>query len=68
MRNSDPQARYTLLSVPSIDLDPPPSAERNQGLAQDRFEWEATTPDARHVVFNRIAGSWRTQPQMARTA
>jgi DNA-binding beta-propeller fold protein YncE len=40
--------RYTLISAPSGTLDPDP----DPNLAVQRFDWEASTPDARHVVFN----------------
>jgi hypothetical protein len=39
--------RYTLISAPSHTLD----ADTTTGRAS-RFAWEASTPDARHVVFN----------------
>ena len=39
--------RYTLISVPSSTLAPDTDTNRNL-----RFEWEASTPDARHVVFS----------------
>jgi NHL repeat len=40
--------RYTLISAPPGPL----LADPNVNFAQARFEWEASTPDARHVVFN----------------
>jgi DNA-binding beta-propeller fold protein YncE len=40
--------RYTLLSVPWQTL-PPDSVSTAVGV---RFEWEASTPDGRHVVFS----------------
>jgi hypothetical protein len=41
--------RYTLISAPSDTLDPP---DTNPTFQAARFNWEASTPDARHVVFN----------------
>jgi hypothetical protein len=40
--------RYTLISAPPVTLDPDTNAS-NVAL---RFNWEASTPDARHVVFS----------------
>jgi hypothetical protein len=39
--------RYTLISAPSDTLDP----DTNVSFFAQRFTWEASTPDARHVVF-----------------
>jgi NHL repeat len=40
--------RYTLISAPPDTLDPDTTAS----FEALRFTWEASTPDARHVVFN----------------
>ena len=40
--------RYTLISDPSETLSP----DTDAGISPTRFTWEASTPDARHVVFN----------------
>jgi hypothetical protein len=40
--------RYTLISAPSDTIDP--DTDTNNSVS--RFEWEASTPDARHVLFN----------------
>jgi hypothetical protein len=51
MRSAGQRAdqRYTLISAPSDTLDPP---DTNPTFQAARFNWEASTPDARHVVFN----------------
>jgi len=40
--------RYTLMSAPSNTIEPPDAST----FRPFRFEWEGSTPDARHVVFS----------------
>jgi hypothetical protein len=46
-RNLDAGPRYDLLSRPGMTLDP-----EQPGLVFSRFEYIASTPDSRHVVFS----------------
>lgn len=48
MRSSGQAERYTLLSDPWTNL----GTETTVTIASTRFEYEADTPDSRHVVFN----------------
>ena len=50
MRSTDqaPDQRYTLITAPPGTIAPDP----DPNLALSRFEMEASTPDARHVIFS----------------
>jgi hypothetical protein len=52
MRSSGQSNRYTLLSSPFLPPTDPLPPEPNRTAASLRFEYSASTPDSRHVVFN----------------